>query len=222
MRSVGSMDYSGKLKSAASRRSLQSLYQIDTAARTGLKYSSALLLIAEVLSKSFRQSGSSEVSRRDTATLVSLVGPIARRVYDQLSKVSVRSVLDRREIVLDNMRLPARDVKRRFLELPISGEDLFGGQFDTQLQAEVKRKKDMQKASLSTPQFRPNQSRQRPAFSQRRRQPNQFQPNSNRPSSNFRPQRQQQQQQRRPFNRNPMRGSSKPTAAIRGRSFNRP
>ena len=224
LRSVGSLDFSGKLKSIAGRRTLQSLYQIDTAARTGLKFSSALLLIAEVLSKSFRQSGSSEVSRRDTATLVSLVGPIARRVYDQLSRVSVRSVLDRREVVLDNMRLPARDVRRRFLDLPISGEDLFGGQFDSQLQAEVKRKKDMQQASLSTPHFRPSQSRQRPPFSQRRRQPtqsSQHQPASNRFStSNFRPYR--HQQQRRPFSRNPMRGSSKPTAAVRGRSFSKP
>lgn len=219
LRSVGSMDFSGKLKSVSGRRTLQSLYQIDTAARTGLKYSSALLLIAEVLSKSFRQSGASEVSRRDTATLVSLVGPIARRVYDQLCRVSVRSVLDRREIVLDNMRLPAREIRRRFLQLPISGEDLFGGQFDNHLQTEVKRKKDMQKANLSAPRFRPNQPRQRPAPSQRRRQPPPQSSAPNRsPQRGFRSQR----QQRRPFGRNPVRGSFKSSTSGRGRGFAKP
>lgn len=73
--------------------------------------------MAEVLSKSFRHTGNSEVSRKVTATLVNLIGPIARRLYDQFARVSVKSVLDRRDIVIDAMKLPEQDVKRRFKQL---------------------------------------------------------------------------------------------------------
>ncbi|KAJ8042119.1 NACHT domain- and WD repeat-containing protein 1 [Holothuria leucospilota] len=88
LRSVGSADSSGRLRSLTARRSLRTLHQLDSASRVGLKYSSALLLIAEVLSKASRQS-SSEIPRRDLSTLTSLIGPIARRVFDQFARVSV-------------------------------------------------------------------------------------------------------------------------------------
>ena len=220
LRSVGSLDPAGKLRSITNRRSLRSFGQIDTAARTGLKFSSALLLIAEVLMKSFKQAGSSEVSRRDTATLVSLVGPIARRVYDQFARVSVKAVMDRRELVLDAMRLPAKEVKRRFRQLPITGADIFGGQFDAQLQTEVKRKKDMQQANLSNPRF------QSPALRSRGR-PSQFQRGRYIPSSRRAPAPaptapRQQRQPQRSYGRQPGRGYSRGSSTGRGRGFSRP
>ncbi|KAJ8041235.1 hypothetical protein HOLleu_11988 [Holothuria leucospilota] len=61
------------------------------AARTGMKFTSSLLLIAEVLSKSFRQSNAEEVSRKDTGALVNILGPVACLAYDQFPKVAVRA-----------------------------------------------------------------------------------------------------------------------------------
>ena len=222
LRSVGSLDASGKLKHPSDKRSMRTLSQLDSAARAGLKFSSALLLIAEVLMKSFRQSGSQEVSRKDTATLVSLVGPIARRVYDQFAKVSVRSVVDRRDIVLDAMRIPQRDVKRRFQQLPIAGEDLFGGQFDAQLITEVKRRKDMANANLSSARVFSHQRQFRPQpQSQRRRQPQ----SSSGYSRRLPPQSSISSRQRRPqrsFSRPAGRGSFRGSRTGRGRGFSRP
>lgn len=48
------------------------------------------------------------VSTKDTAILVSLVGPIARRIYDQFAKVSVKTVVHQRDIVMDSTHLPSR------------------------------------------------------------------------------------------------------------------
>ena len=153
LRSVGSADSSGKLSSQTIRQRQKSFRQVDAAARTGLKYASAMLLIAEVISKSFQ---TSEVSRKDTATLVCLLGPLARRLFDQFSRISVKAVSEQRDAVLEAMRLPQKDIIRRFAQLPLSGEDLFGGLFDSQLQTEVKRRKDMMKANLSRPRQRPS------------------------------------------------------------------
>ncbi|KAJ8031197.1 hypothetical protein HOLleu_27849 [Holothuria leucospilota] len=152
LRSVGSIDNSGKWRSSSEKHHLITLQNLDGAARAGLNFSSALLLIAEVLMKSFQLP---DIPRKDTATLVSIIGPLARQVYEQFAKVSVKTVLEQRETVIDAMRLPQKDIKRRFLQLPISGKDLFGGQFDTQLQTEVKCRKDMLKASLTVPRSLP-------------------------------------------------------------------
>ncbi|KAJ8029186.1 hypothetical protein HOLleu_28522 [Holothuria leucospilota] len=43
-----------------------------------MKFASSLLLIAEVLSKSFRQTGTEEVSRKDTGALVNILGPASQ------------------------------------------------------------------------------------------------------------------------------------------------
>ena len=220
LRSVGAIDSSGKWKCPADKRYLKSFQQIDTASRAGLKYSSALLLIAEVLTKSFH---TSDISRKDTATLVSLVGPIARRVYDQFVRASVKSVLVQRDIVLEAMRLPQMDIKRRFRELPFSGEDIFGGQFDSQLQTEAKRRKDLLKASLSSPRLqsglgRGSKSKRFQSRSSRRNQPSSLASGSSRrPSSFF----SQQKRTQRASDRS-SRGSSRGSSSSRGRGFSRP
>lgn len=46
---------------------------------------------------------------------------------------------------------PSHDIKRRFLELPLGGKDIFGDRFDNHLQTEVKRHKDLKKANCWMP-----------------------------------------------------------------------
>ena len=149
LRSVGALSAGGKLKSLAARKALRSFQLLDTASRVGMKFSSSLLLIAEVLTKALRQPTQGEVSKRDTAILVNLLGPLSRRIYDQFARVSVKTVADRRDLILEAMRLSQENVKRRFRDLPVLGQDIFAGQFETVLQEEAKRKKDLLKANLS-------------------------------------------------------------------------
>ncbi|KAJ8030769.1 hypothetical protein HOLleu_27271 [Holothuria leucospilota] len=132
LRSIGATSSNWKLKSSPSRRSLRSFQQIDTASRVGMKYSSSLLLIAEVLSRSLRQP-SSHISRKEASMLISLLGPLSRRVFDQFARVSAKTVSDRRQIIVESVRLSQEGIKRRFWELPILGEDIFAGQFESML-----------------------------------------------------------------------------------------
>ncbi|KAJ8035849.1 hypothetical protein HOLleu_19654 [Holothuria leucospilota] len=171
LKNAGAMDPKGKFKSSATKKSNQAFAGIDKAARAGMKFLSALLLVAEVLSKSFRQTGEETVSRKDTGTVVNILGPLSRLIFDQFSCIAVRSVRERRDLVMDALILPSQDIKRRFLELPLSGEDIFGGLFDSHLQTEVKRQKDMKKADFRIPssfynRWSPDRkSRQRPRSS---------------------------------------------------------
>ena len=151
LRSSNVVDNRGKFRSSSTRKVYSSLHDLDAAARTGMKFSSSLLLIAEVLSKSFRQSGSDEVSRKDTGTVVNILGPVARLSYDQFAKVAVKATRDRRELILDSIRWPSEDIKQRFMKLPLSGPDLFAGKFEDQLLTEIKRRKDINKANFDFP-----------------------------------------------------------------------
>lgn len=206
LRSVGSVDSSGNFKSQADKRSLKSLKSLDAAARVGLKFSSSLLLIAEILSKSVRQP--SQVAKKDIATLVSLLGPISRRVYDQFARVSTKAVIDQRDVIINALRLPERDVRRRFRQLPVSGEDIFGGQFDSQLQAEVKRKKNLMKADLGNL----NSNRPRSSRFSRPGPSNQLRRRQNQPSTST---------SRRPLHPTGS-GSTQTRRALPQRSFARP
>lgn len=222
LRSVGATGPGGKLKSTPARKALRSLHQLDTASRVGLKFASSLLLIAEVLSKSFRHSTSAEVSRKDTASLVTLLGPLARRVYDQFARVSIKSVTERRDIILDAMQLSHESVRRRFQDLPVLGDDIFAGQFDSVLQEEAKRKTDLQKAHLSgsRPFSRRSPPRNRPSRSSRGRRQPPPRP-SGRPSAQpNRPRQPRSSTQSQPRYRT--RGSSRGSSSSRGRAFMRP
>ncbi|KAJ8039830.1 hypothetical protein HOLleu_13954 [Holothuria leucospilota] len=186
-----------------------------------MKYSSSLLLIAEVLSRSLRQP-SNDISRKEASTLISLLGPLSRRVFDQFARVSAKTVSDRREIIVESMRLSQEGIKRRFRELPILGEDIFAGQFESMLQSEAKRKKDLQKANLSNPRFTSRRSPVRRPFrsgkdTRGKRQPS-FQGSSR---SSIQPNRSRQPAltfQSRPRTR----GSSRGATSSRGRSFSKP
>ena len=160
---IGAMDSKGRFN-AKDRRTLESeLLKIDSAARMGLKFSSALLLFAEVIMMAFQQKEDNRISRRDTGVLVNLLGPTSRLVFDQLARVSVRATSQRRDLVLDALTWPSEAVKKKFKDIPFSGQDLFNGQFEDLLQSEVKKHKDMRDAD-----FRPKRRFQPQSSSSRR------------------------------------------------------
>ena len=167
LKATGATDAKGVFKSFPLRKSLKSWDGVDMAARTGLKFASSLLLLTEVLAKSFRQS-SPEVSRKDTAALINFLSPVVRLSFDQFAKIAVRASRERREIILDSIRLPSDDIKRRFSELPCAGPDLFAGKFEEQWALEVKRKKDMNKADFNLiPDQRSSRPRRSPIRARR-------------------------------------------------------
>ena len=197
LKASGSVDQRGFFRSQTTKKSFLSLQNIDLAARTGMKFASSLLLFAEVLSKSFRQPGTEEVPRKDTGAVINLLGPVSRLAYDQFAKVAVRASMDRRELVLENIHWPSRDIQRRFMDLPLSGPDLFGGKFEEQLSAEIKRMKDINKAEFSfSKDSRPSRPRTPPRYRQPR--PTGFPSRRNQPTSN--------QQRGRPRNQSSFRG----------------
>ena len=154
---AGMMDSKGRYVSK-DRQSLESeLVKLDSAARAGLRFSSALLLFAEVIMLAFQQREDRQVSRHDTGTLLNLLGPTSRLVFDQLARISVRATAQRRDLVLDSLTWPSEAVKKRFKEIPLSGEDLFSGRFEELLQSEVKKHKDMRDAD-----FRPKRKPRSP------------------------------------------------------------
>ncbi|KAJ8036818.1 MICAL-like protein 2 [Holothuria leucospilota] len=128
LRNAGAMDAKGRYRSAPSKKSEKALS-------------------AEVLMKSFRQ----DVSRRDTGAVVNILGPLSRLIFDQFARIAVRSVQERRDLLLESLSWPTQDIKRRFLDLPLEGKDIFGGRFDEHLQVEVKRRKDLKKADFRLP-----------------------------------------------------------------------
>ncbi|KAJ8039590.1 hypothetical protein HOLleu_17358 [Holothuria leucospilota] len=143
-----------KLKASGAR--------IDLAAKTGMKFASSLPMIAKVLSKSFRQTGTEEVSHKDTGALVNILGPVARLSHDQFAKVAGKASSNRRELVLDSIHWPSDDIKCHFMELPLSGPDLFAGKFEEQLLTEIKRGKDINKADFNFPRSSSSSRRSSP------------------------------------------------------------
>ena len=129
----------------------RSLVDTDRASRAGLKYASAMLLFAEVLNKSYQQVQREEISRKDTGAIITMLGPVARIIFDQFVKISVRSVKDRRGLLLDSLSWPSTSIKNSFADLPMLGSDLFGGKFVDNLQEEAKKKKALQEADFSLP-----------------------------------------------------------------------
>ena len=125
-----------------------SLAAIDRSARSGMKYASSLLLIAEVLMRSFHEPDTAGVSRKDTGAIISLLGPVSRLVFDQCCRVAVKSTTERRSLALDSLSWPSPAVKESFRTLPILGEDIFGGKFEEHLQAEASKLKALKEAEL--------------------------------------------------------------------------
>ncbi|PIK43742.1 hypothetical protein BSL78_19377 [Apostichopus japonicus] len=130
LRSAGALDGKDKFREKGAQTLESSLFDVDRASRAGMKYSSALLLFAELLNRSFQQAQASGISRKDTAAIIALLGPVSRMVLDQFARVSVKATLTRRDLVLNSLNWSSRSTADAFRNLPILGSDLFGGKFD--------------------------------------------------------------------------------------------
>ena len=120
----------------------------DSSSRVGLRFSSSLLLIAEVLSRSISRSGD-QVPRADSDALISLLGPLSRLIYDQFARVSLKAVETRRKTVLGFLDWPTL-VTKKLVDLPSLGDDLFGHKFEETLKAENKRHKESLEVDFSS------------------------------------------------------------------------
>ena len=143
------------------------LRDVDSASRVGLRYASTLLLVADIITRSFQEVESGGVSREDTGRVVALLGPLSRLIFDQFSRTSVRSVKARRGIVLDAVKWPATAMRTTLEKLPLIGGDLFGGQFDEALQSQATKLKSLKEAGLQLPTPAPAKQKNwqgRPSF----------------------------------------------------------
>ena len=137
----GRVDNRGFYVHAPDRQEESLLGKLDGYARQGLKFASSLLLLAEVMFDVYVDIEESKVSPRDVKILVSMLCPLARLIFDQFCRISVRSTISRRNTVLKNLDLPSKDVRDRFEKLPLVGVDLFGGKFEETLSTEVKKQR---------------------------------------------------------------------------------
>lgn len=144
---------SGTFRTQERRTREEDWFRVDTAARAGLKFSSVFLLAAESLLRAHQQlpEDPNPISRSEVGSLLFLLGPLARLIYDQFARVTLKTVQVRRDNVLDAFDWPSPEARDRLLGLPVLGPDLFGGQFLTKLAEEVKRAQDAQLASFQTP-----------------------------------------------------------------------
>ena len=133
---------------ASSSKVQQEWQTVDAVARSGLRFASASLLVADVVSRAFSQE--EEIPWEDAAPVVNLLGPLVRQTFDHLAKISVKTVMSRRRLLLEPLRWP-KEVTAKFMALPVLGEDLFDGQFGELLQAESKRHKEAGEVSFSLP-----------------------------------------------------------------------
>ena len=136
------------------------LRDVDSAARAGLRYASTLLLVADIITRSFQEVESGNISREDTGRVVTLLGPLSRLVFDQFSRTAVRSVRARRDMVLDAVKWPYASMRNTLERLPIIGGDLFGGRL-TRLQSQATKLKSLKEAGLQVPTQAPPKQQNR-------------------------------------------------------------
>ncbi|WP_411025407.1 hypothetical protein, partial [Salmonella sp. s55004] len=106
-------------------------FNVDTAARAGLKLSSVLMLVAESLSRVHQQSSNDQdgLSRQETLRLTSLLAPMGKLMFEQFARISRASVQTRRSLVLDSFEWPSTSARAHLESLPFLGKDLFNDQF---------------------------------------------------------------------------------------------
>lgn len=147
LRRHGVLDRSGNFTDPTMKKMNKALMDIDAASREGLRYASAFMLFAEVITKAYETANTMGISRKNTGAIATMLGPTSRVLFDQLARISVRSTSERRSMVIENMSFASESVKKRFLELPMSGNDLFGGKFDDHLKEEADKAEAMKKAT---------------------------------------------------------------------------
>lgn len=127
-----------------------------------MKYVSALLLFAELLNCFFSHAQTADISRADTGTVIALLGPVARSMYDQFVGISVKTMTTQQDQVLDTVDWSSCITINAFQDLPILWNNLFGGQFNAKLPKEAERLKDLREADeymspLGNPRSQPCQ-----------------------------------------------------------------
>ena len=134
------------------RRKLEEEWsQVDLAGRVGLKFSSVFLLAAESLLRAHQQlpEDTDLFTRQEVGSLLFLLGPLARLIYDQFARVTIKATQVRRDNVLDTFDWPTQEARSRLERLPMVGSDLFAGEFLTKLAEEVKRFQETSEAPLN-------------------------------------------------------------------------
>ncbi|XP_071822331.1 uncharacterized protein [Apostichopus japonicus] len=143
-------------KNPSQKKLEELLVDVDLAARSGMKFTSVLMLTV-VLMRYHQQLPQDDtyVSRNEAGQLLLLLGPLVRLAFDQFARVAIRSVKARRENVISSIRWPSVEAKERMLALPSLGDDLFAGSFQQKLQEEVSRRETLAKSEFrSSERFR--------------------------------------------------------------------
>ena len=133
------------------RRKLEEEWsQVDLAGRVGLKFTSVFLLAAESLLRAHQQlpEDTDLFTRQEVGSLLFLLGPLARLIYDQFARVTIKATQVRRDNVLDTFDWPTQEARSRLERLPMVGSDLFAGEFLPKLAEEVKRFQETSEASF--------------------------------------------------------------------------
>ena len=127
--------------------------QADQASRMGLQSSSVFLLVAEVLQRALvQQPGSPDsIPPEEVGSLVSILGPLSRLIFDQFARISLKATEQRRTNLLDVFKWPTAEARGSLQRLPVSGSDLFHGEFIKTLTEEVTKHKESFNASFMLP-----------------------------------------------------------------------
>ena len=146
---------SGTFKDANQRRREDVLWDMDLAARSGMKYASIFMLMAELLMRAHQQvpDDDDQISRKEIGQLLLLfwasgeayIRPVCKG-GGQIRSYSEERTLCQRSVGLHWKRNPG------CYTLPFKGPDLFAGQFQTRLQEEVARRETLTKSNFRLPE----------------------------------------------------------------------
>ena len=131
----------GKLEEVAKK--------LDSASRFGMRSTSFLLLLSEYLA--LGADGDSAVPADLVVAALHCLDDGLRTILDQFSRISALATSSRRANVLDALFLPSVGARKRLDALPLTGPDLFAGQFQESMEAEAKRIKAADKINLKKP-----------------------------------------------------------------------
>ncbi|XP_033641699.1 uncharacterized protein LOC117301803 [Asterias rubens] len=108
--------------------------KMDLSARLGLRTTSFLLLHSEYL-----EQGCDEETMVPADMMIAALHCLENglcSVLDQFTKITTLATTSRRANVLDALFLPSAGARKRLDDLPLTGVDLFSGQFQTSMEAE--------------------------------------------------------------------------------------
>ena len=141
----------GLYSDADLRRKEESAIRLDQAARAGLRFASALMLIAELISVVMEKGDEADISTQDLSVISSFLCPLSRAIYDQFARISARITHERRTTVVDLLNFPTTAIRESFINLIKPAADLFGGKFEETLVSEVKIQKEWRETEFLKP-----------------------------------------------------------------------